>query len=150
MQKISGILAGSPRVLSIDMKDAPPVRPGTPGFGRPEGVSSQRDKGAAIDTARRAGEIQDGMAASRSKETEQAKLAARLSESFFASGRREEDSAEAGSEPGPGMALPVAIAEAPVPSRPAGFNHDAASVLREPALDPDSLYPKGSFLDTVA
>ena len=44
MQKISGILPGSSRVTSVDLKSSRPVRPGVPGFGAPEGDSSLRDQ----------------------------------------------------------------------------------------------------------
>lgn len=44
MEKISGILRGSPRVTSVDLKSARPVRPGTPSFGSPEGESSLRSQ----------------------------------------------------------------------------------------------------------
>lgn len=42
MDKISSILPSSARVTSVDMQDAHPVRPGTPSFGRPVGVSHLR------------------------------------------------------------------------------------------------------------
>ncbi len=40
MDKISGIVPSSRRVSSVDLKNAPPIRPGTPSFGRPQGVST--------------------------------------------------------------------------------------------------------------
>lgn len=149
MQKISGILSGSPRVLSVDMKDAPPVRPGTPGFGRPEGVSSLRDRASAIDAVKRARELQDGQMAIRSKETEQAEMASKLAEGFFLRNMRDAEPASAGGSDFVG-AIPVMAEEVAAQSRPAGFNHDAAQALREPVVDPEVLYPKGSFIDKVA
>lgn len=52
MQKISGIIPSSARVSNVDMKEAPPVRPGTPGFGRMEGISSLRDRASGFDAAK--------------------------------------------------------------------------------------------------
>lgn len=40
MQKISSIIPSSRRVTSVDMKDAHPVRPGVPQFGRPMAIAS--------------------------------------------------------------------------------------------------------------
>ncbi|MDX9731104.1 MAG: hypothetical protein RBT63_04980, partial [Bdellovibrionales bacterium] len=53
MEKISGILPSSSRAKPVDPKEASPVRPGTPSFGRPEGVSSLR-KAKIGETANRA------------------------------------------------------------------------------------------------
>ena len=39
MEKLSSILATSPRVRAVDLADAHPVRPGTPTFGRPVGTT---------------------------------------------------------------------------------------------------------------
>lgn len=44
MEKISSVLPSSKRVAAVDMTEAPPVRPGTPTFGRAEGTSSIRDR----------------------------------------------------------------------------------------------------------
>ena len=40
MEKISRIVPGNSRVASTDMKNAAPVRPGMPTFGRPVGEST--------------------------------------------------------------------------------------------------------------
>lgn len=44
MEKISSILPSNPRVKSVDVKDAHPVRPGVPAMGRPIGRSSNQDR----------------------------------------------------------------------------------------------------------
>lgn len=41
MDKISGIVPSTSRITSVDLRDAHPVRPGTPLFGRPEGKSTR-------------------------------------------------------------------------------------------------------------
>lgn len=143
MQKISGILAGSPRVMSVDMKDAPPVRPGTPGFGRPEGVSSLRDRAGAADAVKKANDLQVGMLAARAQEGGQSEVAARLATDFFMKNKHEVAETDAL------MIMPVAV-EMP----------RAEDALEEVAIsrettsgsvpDPDGLYPKGSFIDRVA
>lgn len=147
MQKISGILAGSPRVMSVDMKEAPPVRPGAPGFGRPEGVSSLRERASAVDALRKARELQDGLAAQRTQDSGQAEIAAKMSDHFFMRNRSEANPVE---PTGGDMIVAIPIEEVTVASRPAGFKNDAADALREPVMDPDALYPKGSFIDRVA
>lgn len=43
MEKISRILPSNPRVQAVDLKSSAPVRPGTPQFGRPVGISSLAD-----------------------------------------------------------------------------------------------------------
>ncbi|MCB0411529.1 MAG: hypothetical protein KDD22_03335 [Bdellovibrionales bacterium] len=43
MEKISGIVPQSKRVTAVDLRNAPPVRPGTPTFGRPVGISTALD-----------------------------------------------------------------------------------------------------------
>lgn len=40
MEKISRIVRGNSRVAAVDLKNAAPVRPGTPSFGRPVGAST--------------------------------------------------------------------------------------------------------------
>jgi hypothetical protein len=44
MDKISGIVPSSRRVSSVNLKDSPPVRPGMPSFGRPQGISTLADE----------------------------------------------------------------------------------------------------------
>jgi hypothetical protein len=150
MQKISGILSASPRVTSVDMKEAPPVRPGMPGFGRPEGASSLRERVSAVDSLRKSRELQDELLGVRSKESQQAELVQNLSDRFFARQTREADTSIADGPSGALVVLPTEIAEG-TPSRPSNANYDDVTAsLREPMPDPDQLYPKGSFIDKVA
>ncbi|MCM2280807.1 MAG: hypothetical protein NDI61_03060 [Bdellovibrionaceae bacterium] len=149
MQKISGILSGSPRVTSVDMKDAQPVRPGTPGFGRPQGVSSLRERAEGVDALRKARELQDGMLSARSKEAQQTDAAAQISEGFFMRNKRDAEPAPVGDSEVI-VAIPIAIEAVVAESKPTGFKTDVAEAVKEPTFDPDALYPRGSFLDTVA
>lgn len=52
MEKLSSILPTSPRVKNVDMTDAHPVRPGTPSYGRPVGISAVRDRLTVSQQAR--------------------------------------------------------------------------------------------------
>lgn len=87
MDKISGIIPSSSRVASVDMRDAPPVRPGTPSFGRPEGVSSLRDAKIG-QTAARAGRINQERLDWKSKDMQNAAVAREMSDRFFGAARQ--------------------------------------------------------------
>tara|TARA_Y100000817_G_scaffold313889_1_gene311088 strand:+ start:252 stop:710 length:459 start_codon:yes stop_codon:yes gene_type:complete len=80
MEKISGILPSSARVKNVDMKDAHPVRPGTPTFGRPEGVSNlaRNTKLSSIDTY-----MERPMTDRQREELGRAKIVDRVSNGFF-------------------------------------------------------------------
>jgi hypothetical protein len=82
MEKISGIVPSSPRTKAVDLRDAPPIRPGAPGFGRPEGVSSLREARIG-ETAARAAEISRDQLSWRTKDQKQAAMAREVSERFF-------------------------------------------------------------------
>lgn len=82
MDKISSILSGSPRVKSVDISEAPPVRPGAPSNGRPEGRNSLKDR---ITLSERAKDLalQDTLAIKNPKETARAKMVDEVSKNFF-------------------------------------------------------------------
>ncbi|HRK07128.1 MAG TPA: hypothetical protein PLZ57_05115 [Pseudobdellovibrionaceae bacterium] len=82
MEKISGIVPSSARTKAVDLRDAPPIRPGAPGFGRPEGVSSLREARIG-ETAARAAEISRDHLSWRTKDQKQAAMAREISERFF-------------------------------------------------------------------
>lgn len=82
MEKISGIVPSSPRTKAVDLRDAPPVRPGAPGFGRPEGVSSLREARIG-ETAARAADLSREQLGWRTKDQKQAAMARDVSERFF-------------------------------------------------------------------
>jgi hypothetical protein len=138
MEKISSILPKSARVSSVDMKEVAPVRPGTPSFGRPEGVSALRDAGIG-QTAAKASKIHAERMDWKSKDLSQAAMARELSENFFKSrlGQNEINEAEPAevsreSEMGDGLSnVPTSMNEMTVEA-------------------PKELYPRGSFIDVQA
>lgn len=162
MEKISGIIPSSPRVSSVDLRDSSPVRPGTPSFGRAEGVSSLRDHAPdnPANIAQRSVGVQQNLLDWRSKEAHQAKVAQEVSDRFFAKNKQ--------------AAAPVIDLDSPsvaaslhstAVSRPAGFKTDDLGTFRasshvtnfNPSEDetpmlaqPEGLYPKGSFIDRTA
>lgn len=166
MDKISGIVKASPRVMAVDMKEASPVRPGTPGFGRPEGVSSLKEPPNLGGTAAKSAGVQLEVMDWKSKDSQQAALAAELSDKFFIRGRQE-PSAQSGPRPEVGAPQMSAMSFRDVASKPSGFKGDdlisgaprmmasQASVFEEeeegPMMkQPDGLFPKGSFIDRTA
>ncbi|OQW49031.1 MAG: hypothetical protein A4S09_12725 [Proteobacteria bacterium SG_bin7] len=82
MQKISGILPGSTRVTSVDLKSSRPVRPGVPSFGAPQGESNLRDQVTRSQLA-----MQDPNSIDvprwRSKEDANAEIAKNITDQFF-------------------------------------------------------------------
>ncbi len=82
MEKLSSILATSPRVSSVDMEDAPPARPGAPAMGRKEGRNSVSDRVTLSDKAKDLA-AQDTMIGRRPKEEARAKIVSDMTASFF-------------------------------------------------------------------
>lgn len=82
MQKISGIIPGSSRVTSVDLKSSRPVRPGVPSFGAPQGESNLRDQVTRSQLT-----MQDPNSIDvprwRSKEDANAEIARNLTDQFF-------------------------------------------------------------------
>lgn len=115
MEKISGIIPSSARVTSVDMKESPPVRSGTPTFGRAESVPSAR-KAKIGETASIAAGMNKERLDWKSKDMQNAAVARDLSDRFFT-----------GNQKAPGGKVvqdidpmkPVAITS--VASTPAGF-----------------------------
>ncbi len=167
MEKISGILPSSSRVSSVDMRDAAPIRPGTPSFGRPEGVSSLRDAKIG-ETAARASKINQDRLDWKSKDINQAAMAREISESFFIN-RKANAVKEMNVDDGigdmsgglPGQGIPVSMMAAKA-SAPAGFDSSKDSIVESVTSDftdsteptttepPAGLYPRGSFVDVRA
>ncbi|MEK7357077.1 MAG: hypothetical protein AAB250_11555, partial [Bdellovibrionota bacterium] len=166
-------IPSSPRLQAVDMKEAAPVRPGTPAFGRPEGVSSLKVAAAAAlpsfeTTAQRSVGIHNEQLTWRDKDHRNAAIAAEMSNRFFM--KKSKDAEQpvdvtngAGAYAG---GLPVGLVA--VESRPTGFKTDelmaprntvrpeVATVFDEEEGEtvelqqPEGLYPKGSFLDRTA
>ena len=80
MQKISGIISSNARLNNVDMKDAHPVRPGVPAFGRPSGTSKLRDtvRKSTIDTM-----LDRPMTDREASELKNAQIVERVSSAFF-------------------------------------------------------------------
>ena len=175
MDKISGIIPSSPRLQSVDLRDAAPVRPGTPSFGRPEGVSSlstaNMPKFEVPTTAQRAGGIQMQQMDWRTKDQFKAGIAAELSNRFFMKNDQPAEQIDMSNGAGAYAAgLPVGLNA--VSSRPAGFKTEdlsAPSATLKPIRtfdetpeeeeqtseppqlqQPEGLFPKGSFIDRTA
>ena len=160
MEKISGIVKASPRLTSVDLKEASPVRPGVPSFGRPEGISSLNQPPALGMTAPRSAGIQAEQLDWRGKDAANAAIAAEMSNRFF---MRNNIAAEP-ARPNDTIAVgPMHMAG--VSSKPSGFKSDdmfrvgPATVQSRfskeesdgPSLpQPEGLYPKGSFIDRTA
>ena len=141
MEKISGILASSPRVTSADLKESGPIRPGAPGFGRAEGSSALRDRKNEVDVQRTSQAIQQTMQDWRGKETLHSNLAKEMSDRFF---MQERPAAQAAA---------ISAAEAHESElEPESVVAQSLSPL-EPESDevesavPQGLYPRGSFID---
>lgn len=137
MEKISGIIPSSPRVASVDLKEAAPVRPGTPSFGRPEGVSSLRQTQApnapsiAMDTARKGIAAMDEANGWRAKDLTRAAMVEGMNQKFFMKNR---GSAQEIADVDAASTAPMY--QMPVPSNPAGFREPIAfSESMRPAMD---------------
>lgn len=173
MEKISGIIPGSARVTSVDMKDASPVRPGTPAFGRPEtnkGIGELKQELGVNSTAQKALAAHSELADWRSKDAKHAAVVNELTDKFFIKPQKETETPTV-REPSSGVSMPQLRATAmEVASRPAGFKTDSTgsfsavqSAMSRPAFfdemedealpvlkQPEGLYPKGSFIDRTA
>lgn len=162
MEKISGIVPTSRRVTSVDMKNAPPVRPGTPTFGRPVGVSTEADKGKPT-TAELALAQQKNIMDKRSPAEKGPELIQKMADRFFL---QKSSVAEKVND------VDVNVDWQPtLQSKPTGFKEPAAvlkpmpsDILKEEnapelvmAASPEALSeeereysPPGSYLDVVA
>ncbi len=81
MEKISGIIPSNSRVKTVDMSEAHPVRPGTPAFGRPIGVShlSRNVTRSSIDTQL----LNESLSTRQRSELERARIVEDVSSGFF-------------------------------------------------------------------
>lgn len=172
MEKISGIIPGSARVTSVDLKEASPVRPGTPAFGRPEinrGMNDLKQELGINSTAQKALNAHNELSDWRSKDAKHAAVVSELTDKFFVKNQKEVE--PSGARGTSGVTMPQLRATAmDVASRPAGFKTDSTGSFRAaqngfsrpaffddmeeeslPALSqPEGLYPKGSFIDRTA
>ena len=82
MDKLSSILPTSPRVQNVDLSDSPPVRPGTPTFGRAVGANTIKDRMSLSQEAKDIA-FKDTLAGMNPKEAKSAKIADDVSKKFF-------------------------------------------------------------------
>lgn len=146
MEKISRIVRGNSRVASVDLKNAAPVRPGTPGFGRPVGESTTVNS-RGTSTADRALAIHKEMNERKMANTEQT-VVQNLAEKFFME-RMRHPQLEDVVAPGIGQAPSLEV-EAPVE---AAAPSDEAEVSEPPesVTPPEQRYtPRGSYIDVRA
>lgn len=86
MEKISGILPSRPRLKSVDLQSAHPIRPGVPSFGRPVGSTSvQRDRVNLSMQARDLASQAMSFTPKQASELTKTALADKLGREFFAS-----------------------------------------------------------------
>ncbi len=167
MEKISGIIKSSPRVQAVDLRESNPVRPGTPAFGRPQGVSSLNKPVNPMETSTRAMSVADDLAAWRAKDLKNASIAADMTKQFFVKPTPSEVEVESAQAP-PMRASTLGLVDRP--SNPSGFKAEGPGGLKsgtalrsqsfgnfdsiddEPAMlaQPEGLFPKGSFIDRTA
>lgn len=140
MEKISGIVKGSSRVNNADLKNAPPVRPGAPGFGRPAGTSTSTS-GSAASTAEKAVAKHKEIMDARRAAAEGSKIVRHMADKFFLQqGSTVEDEAVSDVD----INLPAAK-EALKPE----IKTQNISEELEQITDPD-LIPTGSYLNVTA
>lgn len=82
MEKLSSILPASPRVQSVDLQEAAPVRPGAPTFGRPVGVSTVKDRFSVSQQAKDIA-FKDTLASVNPKEAKGVKVVDDMTKKFF-------------------------------------------------------------------
>lgn len=156
MEKISPILKSSARVVSADLTDAGPVRPGAPGFGRPSAEKSVRlpDLMTTAERGNEAMRVQNGW---RDKESRRAAAAKEVSDAFFMKPKISPMKEQVSEPTLTGGEVRQLTAQTPG-SRPAGFEtmdlRSREDFTRSQPMEEDvqseqpaGLYPKGSFLD---
>jgi hypothetical protein len=170
MDKISGILPSSSRISGVDLKEAPPTRPGAPGFGRPEGISTLKDSLGPQDTARRGIDAKADQMDWRHKDAHNSQIVQGITDGFFAKNKK--NVGDGGPETRADESVTVKnapIFQSPVASRPAGFTDSfkpsrsfsvepeeeteferSAAPTMPPLQQPEGFYPKGSFINRVA
>lgn len=156
MEKISGIVPASRRVSSVDMKNSAPVRPGTPTFGRPVGVSTLSEASKPT-TAELAIAKQKEMMDKRMPQDRGPEVIQDMADRFF---MQKQSKAEAVND------FDLNVGWMPeAKSNPAGFKSEVPAVLLPPmetvdeqlTASPEDMpeaerefTPPGSYLDVVA
>lgn len=139
MEKISRVVRGNPRVSSTDLKNAAPVRPGVPSFGRPIGESTAANP-SATSTAARAVALHKEMEEAKKARAEGA-VVQQMADQFFMNRVRRPGEDEVQGPPAAG----APVHAAPVESE--GDEISADPIAGEP---PKGYKPRGSFVDVRA
>jgi hypothetical protein len=173
VEKISGIIKSSPRVQAVDIRESTGLRPGTPLFGRTEGVSSlakldaklevKPELDASFSAAKKATAVTEELAGWKAKDQMRASIAAELSNKFFArpSQNGGEDMGVSAAPPVPVSSFSLPLAAFERPSNPSGFKSEAMKPLNSQNFNalpdpgpsfaqPEGLFPRGSFIDRIA
>lgn len=143
MEKISRIVRGNSRVAATDLKQAAPVRPGAPDFGRPVGNSTPAPLNRE-STAQKAVAIQNEMNLAK-KQAAEDRTIQRMADEFFMSKirRPEPEPVHAEIITAPDVA-PIKPADGqPAPIKAA--SPDEADEAEPPRKQPYT--PRGSFVD---
>lgn len=82
MDKISRILPNSSRTSSVDFAKERPVRPGTPGFGRPDGRADIRDR-VTLSSIAKASAPQELSTYRNTRDSQRAAVVERIANDFF-------------------------------------------------------------------
>lgn len=83
MEKLSSVLPASPRVKSVDLKNAKPVRPGAPRFGAPNGMTSRERDRLMISEQAKEMAFSETMAAKNPREMRQVQMVDDVTRRFF-------------------------------------------------------------------
>ncbi len=152
MEKISSILPGTARVTSVDMKEANPVRSGTPGFGRAE-APMNRER-TSPDGIKQSAEAQLDTHDWRSKDLKHASIAKDMADKFFAKNKKDIDdvgpvSDDRISSVASGLQK-ISTKELSEQSENTESEIEAGLANPEKLSQPAGLHPKGSFINYVA
>jgi hypothetical protein len=147
MEKISRIVRGNSRVAAVDMKNAAPVRPGTPSYGRPVGESTT-SQSKALSTADRAVALHKEMNDLKMANTHQT-IVQNMADRFFMDRMRQPAVEEpaVGLQPGAVESPPV---EGEIPGGIVDDGQEAAELGAVEAAPPQKYTPRGSFVDVRA
>jgi hypothetical protein len=144
VEKISHIVRGSPRVASVDLKNAPAVRPGTPSYGRPIGESPATPE-RTLSTASRAAALQTQLNEHRHSDND--RVVQQMADQFFMSRIRrpqeEHEFAPSRFETAHGSAADADMEP--------GEGHTAAADADDVVQrQPEGYKPRGSYVDVRA
>jgi hypothetical protein len=140
VEKISHIVRGSPRVASVDLKNAPAVRPGTPSYGRPIGESPASPE-RTLSTASRAAALQTQLSEHRHSDND--RVVQQMADQFFMSRiRRPQEEHE--------FAPSRFEASAADSDMELGEAHTASAESPDAAQQPEGYKPRGSYVDVRA